>query len=113
MPPKQAKKSRRPRAVKARVDGYVVELTLSDGSIIERDFTFVDGPAFKKWRRDPIGIDPRVEIWNDVLHWPSDVDFGLDSLVWGQDRKRRRPIKRALPVYGGELVPVTWVKDVT
>lgn len=105
------KKHNRPTVIKARVIGYVVELTMSDGYVIERDFSFVDGPAFKKWRRDPNGIDPRVRIWNDLLTWPGEIDFELDNIVWGWPRpRRRRPIKRALPVYGGQLVPVSWVR---
>jgi len=104
---------KRPHATRARVNGYVVELTLSDGSIIERDFTFVDGPAFKKWRRDPHGIDRRVHVGNGELAWPGDIDFDLDTVVWGADRRRKRPIQRAVMSYGGILVPAPWVNKIT
>jgi hypothetical protein len=96
----------------AHVNGYVVELTMSDDSIIERDFTFVDGPAFKKWRRDPNGIDRRVRMWNGLLVWPGDIDFDLDVVVWGGSRTRKRPIKRALVSYGGTLIPAPWVNEI-
>jgi len=103
---------KRPYATKARVNGYIVELTMSDGSIIERDFTFVNGPAFKKWRRDPNGIDRRVRLTRGELAWPGDIDFDIDTIVWGGSRRRRRPIKRAVVTYGGILVPAPWVKEI-
>jgi hypothetical protein len=102
--------TRRIYAVKARVVGYVVELTMSDGSVIERDFTFVDGPAFRKWRRDPNGIDPRVRLGDGELAWPGDIDFNLDTVIWGGSR-RSRPLPRAVVGVRGILIPAPWVSE--
>jgi hypothetical protein len=85
---------------------------MSDGSTVERDFTFVDGPAFKKWRRDPNGIDRRVRMVGGALAWPGDIDFDLEVVVWGGNQRRRRPIKRAVVSYGGILVPAPWVNEI-
>lgn len=102
---------KRPHAVKARVNGYVVVLTLSDGTVIERDFTFVFGSAFKKWRRDPDGIDPRVRLNGNELAWPNGIDFDVDTVIWGGNKTRRRPLQRAVVGAQGSLAPAPWVSE--
>jgi hypothetical protein len=103
--------SKKLKPVDARVDGFVVLLTMSDGSTIERDFVLVSGPAFKRWKR-ATGIDPRVRLGDGEIYWPGDIDFSLDTVVWGDpNEKRRRPLKRAAVVPGG-LMPAPWVRDV-
>jgi hypothetical protein len=101
------------KAVRARVVGYVVEITMSDGSVIERDFTFMFGPAFRRWRHDPNGIDRRVRLGDGELSWPNGIDFNLDAVIWGDpssQRRRRRPIKRGAVLPGG-LIPAPWVTE--
>jgi len=105
---------RRIKPVKAKVNGFVVEIAMNDGSVIERDFTFVRGPAFRKWRgRD--GIDRRVRLHvsddgSGELSWPGDIDFCLDAVIWGgrAPRKPRRPIPRAVVGVEGRLIPSPW-----
>jgi hypothetical protein len=101
------------KAVKARVDGFIVLLTMSDGSIIERDFVFLNLPSCKHWKR-PTGLDRRVRLNAYELSWPGDIDFSVDMVVWGTPdelKRRRRPLQRAAVVPGG-LMPAPWVRDV-
>jgi hypothetical protein len=98
-------------AVKAKVRGYDSVLTMSDGSVIERDFTFLHGPAFDKLhRRD--GIDRRVRLRDGELSWPGDINFNVDAIVLCVAcGRRRRPMKRAIVVSDGSLSPAPWVKS--
>lgn len=101
------------KAVKAKVEGFVVVLTLNDGSVIERDFAFVDGPVFRRWRKRD-GIDKRVKLGDGELSWPGEIDFCLDAVIWGglPPKTRRRPLKRAAIGGQGCLIPAPWVSDI-
>ena len=93
---------KRPTVKKARVQGFVVELELSDGSTVKRDFAFVTGPAFKRWRR-VTGIDPRVHVGIGELSWPGGIDFDLDHILWGSSTRRRRPLRRSTLDYASSV----------
>jgi uncharacterized protein DUF2442 len=82
------------RAVEPLV-GRVVRLTLSDGTIVERDLTDVlVGPVFEPI----IGNDDlfrRVEVDYGTLVWPGEVDIAPETLIWDgpypHDEATRRP----------------------
>ena len=84
----------RVRAVEP-LPGRSVRLTLTDGSVVERDLTDVlDGPVFA-----PIAADDaqfrRVRAIDGTLVWPGDVDIAPETLIWdGPDpgpAETRRP----------------------
>ncbi len=75
--------------------GRSVRLTLTDGSVVERDLTdLLHGPAF-----EPIATDDamfrRVRAKHGTVVWPGDVDIAPETLIWdGPDpgpADRRRP----------------------
>jgi hypothetical protein len=104
--------SKKLRAVAARVEDFSVILQLSDGTTVERDFSFVrEGVCARLWRGDR--LDPRVRIRHGVsLTWPNEIDFELDLILWGWPRSRaRRPLARALVGCGGSLIPAPIVRD--
>ena len=103
--------------VAARVAGFSVMLRLSDGSTVERDFSFVrEGVCARLWRGDR--LDPRVRVSHGgmALTWPNEIDFELDLILWGWPRSRartraRRPLARALVGSAGALIPAPIVRD--
>jgi len=98
------------RAVSARVKGFDVILRLSDGTFIERDFSLVRGGVLDRIHRKN-GLDPRVRIARGALIWPGEIDFDLDTIVWGYPRRGRRPIKRAMIGEQGTLIPSPIVRE--
>ena len=75
--------------------GRLVRLTLSDGTVVERDLTdLLFGPVF-----DPIVEDEalfrRVHVDYGTLVWPGDVDIAPETLIWDgpypRDESARRP----------------------
>jgi hypothetical protein len=99
------------RVTSARVDGFSVMLTLADGTIVERDFSFMrEGVLARLWRKDR--LDPRVRVKHGALTWPNEIDFELDLILLGWPRtRRRRPLARALVGSAGALVPAPIVRD--
>ncbi len=82
------------RAVEPLV-GRVVRLTLSDGTVVERDLSDVlVGPVF-----EPIiesdDLFRRVDVDYGTLVWPGDVDIAPETLIWDgpypPDEATRRP----------------------
>lgn len=67
----------------AALDGFRVRLTLTDGSVVERDIDdLLHGPVFESVRRDPAAFRSlRVE--SGTLVWPGGADLCPDVLVWG------------------------------
>jgi len=84
---------------------------LSDGTTVERDFSFVRGGVLDRlWRHDR--LDPRVRVMRGGLTWPNAIDFELDLILWGWPRSRaRRPLERALVGCDGALIPAPLVQD--
>jgi hypothetical protein len=99
------------RAVSVRVQGLSVILCLDDGSYIERDFSLVRGGTLDHIHGKD-GLDRRVRISHNALVWPGEIDFGLDTIVWGYPRgRRRRPLKRAMIGAQGALIPSPLVRE--
>jgi hypothetical protein len=72
----------RSREAKA-LEGFKLELTLTNGSIIERDVSrLLIGPIF-----EPIRIDPAEFAWvraqDGTVVWPNGADLCPDVLIWG------------------------------
>lgn len=77
------------------LQGRCVRLTLSDGTVIERDVSaLLHGPVF-----DPIARDAerfrRLFVSYSTLAWPGDVDIAPETLIWDgpypPDEAARRP----------------------
>jgi hypothetical protein len=62
---------------------YRVQLTLTDGRVIERDLgPMLEGPVFSEIRNDEMRfMDFRVE--GGTLVWPNGADLCPDVLIWG------------------------------
>ena len=75
--------------------GRCVRLTLSDGTVIERDVTdLLRGPVFESIARDEDAFRRLfVRYWTVV--WPGDVDIAPETLIWDgpypADEEARRP----------------------
>jgi hypothetical protein len=69
------------REVKA-LDGFKLRLTLTDGSIIERDVTrLLIGPVFVLIRKDPAAF-AAARIEGGTVVWPNGADLCPDVLIW-------------------------------
>jgi len=62
---------------------YRVQLTLTDGRVIERDLgPMLKGPVFSEIRNDKMRfMEFRVE--GGTLVWPDGADLCPDVLIWG------------------------------
>jgi hypothetical protein len=64
------------------LSGYRLRLTLTDGSIVERDVKdLLHGPVFESIRHDP-QLFRRVKVERGTLSWPGDVDLCPDTILW-------------------------------
>jgi Protein of unknown function (DUF2442) len=65
------------------LDGRRVQLTLTDGRVIERDLgPMLEGPVFIEIRSDQARFgEMRVE--GGTLVWPNGADLCPDVLIWG------------------------------
>ena len=65
------------------LSGYRLQLTLTDGSIVERDVKdLLLGPVFESIRRDP-ELFRQVKVERGTLCWPGDIDLCPDTILWG------------------------------
>lgn len=66
------------------LDGRRVRLTLTDGSIVERDLgALLDGVGvFERISRDDAAFR-RVSVDAGTLVWPGDIDIAPETLIWG------------------------------
>jgi hypothetical protein len=77
------------------LEGRTVRLTLSDGSIVERDLTdLLDGPVLERIAADD-AVFRRVRAHDSTIVWPGDVDLAPETLIWDgptpADEATRRP----------------------
>ena len=72
------------RTVKADILGqFSVRLTLTDGTVIERDIgSFLKGPIFDAIRTNPENFR-QMEVVEGTLVWPNGADLCPDVLIWG------------------------------
>ena len=70
------------RQVRA-LEGFRLELTLTDGSVVQRDVTvLLQGPVFEPLRTDhALFRQARVEA--GTVTWPNGADLCPDVLIWG------------------------------
>ena len=83
------------------LEGRSVQLTLTDGSIVERDLGgLLDGVGvFDRISRDDAAFR-RVYVDGGTLAWPGDIDIAPETLIWdGPDPKQpdERPARFLRP----------------
>lgn len=65
------------------LDGFSVRLTLTDGSVIERDLSsLLVGPVFKAVRENN-AIFRQVRAEEGTLVWAGGADLCPDTVIWG------------------------------
>ena len=65
------------------LEGRRVRLTLTDGSVVERDISFLlVGPVFEPIRNDPACFE-QVHVEAGSLVWPNGADLCPDVVIWG------------------------------
>jgi hypothetical protein len=65
------------------LDGFRLELTLTDGSVVERDVTvWLQGPVFEPLRADP-DLFRQARVEGGTVAWPNGADLCPDVLIWG------------------------------
>lgn len=70
------------REVKA-LEGFKLRLTLTDGSVIERDVSrLLVGPVFDPIRKD-LSVFAKVRVEGGTVVWPNGADLCPDVLIWG------------------------------
>ena len=71
--------------------GYKLQLTLTDGSVVERDVgPLLLGPIFEPIRRDP-ELFRKVSVERGTLCWPDGVDLCPDTVLWNGPPKQELP----------------------
>jgi hypothetical protein len=64
------------------LEGFRLRLTLTDGSIVERDVaSLLVGPVLDGIRRDP-SLFRKVRVEHGTVTWPGDIDLCPDVLIW-------------------------------
>ena len=72
----------RVREVKV-LKGFKLKLTLTDGSVIERDVSgLLVGPIFEPIRKDS-AVFAKVRVEGGTVVWPNGADLCPDVLIWG------------------------------
>ena len=62
---------------------YRVQLTLTDGRVIERDLgPMLEGPVFSEIRNDEMRF-MEFRVAGGTLVWPAGADLCPDVLIWG------------------------------
>lgn len=79
------------------LEGRRLRLTLTDGSVVERDIAeFISwGPVYERLRSDDEYFR-RVRVRYGTVTWPGNVDLAPEILIWGgpdpaEDDPRRPP----------------------
>jgi hypothetical protein len=65
------------------LEGFRLRLTLTDGSVVERDVEcLLNGPVFDELRSRPAAFrTTRIE--GGTVAWPNGADLDPDVLIWG------------------------------
>lgn len=78
----------------AALPGRQLRLTLSDGSVVERDIeALLWGPVFERLCTDD-ALFSRVRARHGTVTWPGDLDLAPETLIWDgpdPDDDNRRP----------------------
>ena len=65
------------------LESFHLRLTLTDGSIIEREITdLLIGPMFETIRKDPVAFR-QIKVESGTVVWPNGADLCPDVLIWG------------------------------
>ena len=65
------------------MEGFRLRLTLTDGSIVERDIAdLLMGPMFEPIRKDMAAFR-QVTVESGTIVWPNGADLCPDVLIWG------------------------------
>jgi hypothetical protein len=65
------------------LDNYRVQLTLTDGRVVERDLRpMLAGPVFEEIRNDE-ALFRQMRVEDGTLVWPNGADLCPDVLIWG------------------------------
>ena len=65
------------------VEGFRLRLTLTDGSIVERDIIdLLTGQMFEPLRKDALAFR-QVKVESGTVVWPNGADLCPDVLIWG------------------------------
>jgi hypothetical protein len=64
------------------LEGRQVRLTLSDGTVIERDLTdLLQGPVFERIAADD-HVFRQVRAVDGTIAWPGNVDLAPETVIW-------------------------------
>lgn len=64
------------------LDGRGLRLTLTDGSVVERDVQdLLWGPVFERLRTDD-ALFRRVRARHGTVTWPGNLDLAPETLIW-------------------------------
>jgi hypothetical protein len=76
------------------LEGRRLRLTLTDGSVVERDVQdLLWGPVFERLRTDD-ALFRRVRARHGTATWPGNLDLAPETLIWDDpdpDDERRTP----------------------
>jgi len=81
------------------LEGRSLRLTLTDGSVVERDIRdLLWGPVFERLRADD-ALFRRVRARHGTVTWPGDLDIAPETLIWdgpdpADDGRRPEPFLR-------------------
>ena len=79
------------------LEGRTLRLTLTDGSIVERDISDVIwGPVFERLRVDDEYFR-RVRVRYGTVVWPGDVDLAPETMIW--DSRDPKVVDHAPPAF--------------
>lgn len=81
------------------LEDFKMELTLTDGSVIERDVSgLLAGPVFDHVRNDP-AVFAKARAEDGTVVWPNGADLCPDVLIWGgaPPEDERQPVPPSQP----------------
>lgn len=76
------------------LDGRNLRLTLTDGSVVERDISeLIWGPIFRRFAEDDAYFR-RVRVRGGTVTWPGNVDIAPETLIWNGPEPREDNARR-------------------